>query len=273
MELRILGPVQAVSGGRAVELGGRRARLVLAALSLDPGRVVSVDRLMAAVWGDRPPASARTQIAGSVSRLRRALRDPGAVETAHPGYRLPVDAVRLDSREAERLVTRAREAAASARPDEAAGMFRAALALWRGPVLAGLDSPALAPAALRWEELRLAAVEEAAELDVALDRSREVVAELMPLVAEHPFRERLRALLMTALHREGRQAEALALYRDGRRILDEDLGLEPGRELRRLHDAILRDDLPGPRGHGRVRGEGACREGRSRRRSPRRRCP
>ncbi|MFI0445417.1 AfsR/SARP family transcriptional regulator [Actinomadura sp. 6N118] len=243
VEFRVLGPLEAVVQGGPVPLGGRRARLVLAALLLDAGRVTTVDRLAEVVWQGSPPASVRTQVAICVSNLRRALGVAGhVIETVGRGYRVRADAVRLDSCVAEDHIGRARKATSEGRPEEAVALLRAAVALWRGPVLDGLDSAVLADQALRWEELRLTAAEERAEAELALGAHPGLVADLTALVAAHPFRERLRALLMAALARSGRQADALAVYEDGRRVLAEDLGLDPGRHLRTLHAAILRDD-------------------------------
>ncbi|MBO2451604.1 AfsR/SARP family transcriptional regulator [Actinomadura barringtoniae] len=247
MEFRILGPMQAAGrGGRPVHLKGYRPRLLLATLVLEAGRVVSTERLGEAVWDDRPPTSMRTQVAIAVSGLRRAFRTAGVeadvIETVRPGYRLNIGAVRIDAEAAEEAVALARDAAGAGRPDEAAERYRAALAHWRGPVLAGLDSPIVAAGGLRWTELRLTVAEELAELELARGHHHEVTGELMALVAENPLRERLRAQLMTALARAGRQAESLNAYQEGRRILDEELGLEPGRTLRDLQEAILRED-------------------------------
>ncbi|XVQ10448.1 AfsR/SARP family transcriptional regulator [Spirillospora sp. CA-255316] len=245
---RILGPLRAGLRQGPVDLGGGRARLVLATLLLEPGRIVPVDRLVDAVWDEDPPASARTQIAFAVSGLRRAFRDAGCthrvIETAGPGYRIPLQAGTIDALTAERRIAQARTAAQAGRYREAAERFGAALALWDGPVLAGLDRALVVAGALRWEELRLTAIEEAAEVALVLGRHHELIGELMRPVTEHPFRERMRALLMMALARAGRQSEALEVYRAGHRILSRELGLEPGRELRELHEAILRDDFP-----------------------------
>ncbi|URN00178.1 AfsR/SARP family transcriptional regulator [Actinomadura madurae] len=259
VSFRILGPLRAGVRGTPVDLGGDRARLVLAALLLEPDRPVPVDRLVDVVWRDRPPASARTQIAIAVSGLRRAFRGAGCadhvIETVRPGYRVPAQAGAIDALAAEELIGGAREAVAAGRPAEAAELFQDALRLWDGPVLAGLDRPGIEASALRWEELRLTALEEAAQVELALGRHRELVGELMGPVGEHPFRERLRVLLMIALARAGRQSEALDVYHEGRRSLDEELGLEPGRELQEVHAAVLRDDpvtrpqaCAGPRG-------------------------
>ena len=260
VSFQILGPLRAGVPGEPVDLGGGRARLVLAALLLAADRPVPVERLVDAVWDDRPPSSARTQIAIAVSGLRRAFRDAGGppvIETVRPGYRIPAEAGTVDAALAEELVGEARRDVAAGRLPQAAGRFRDALALWSGPVLAGLDRPVVRAGALRWEELRLTAVEEAAHVDLVLGRHRELIGDLIAAVGEHPYRERLRGLLMMALARAGRQGEALDVYQDGRRRLDAELGLEPGRELRELQLGILRDDplvRPGAPGVPRRRG-------------------
>ena len=249
---RILGPLRADVRQGPVALGGGRARLVLAALLLDPGRTVPVDRLVETVWDGEPPASARTRIAIAVSGLRRAFRDAGCthrvIETVEPGYRIPADAGTVDALVADRRIGQARAAVRAGRHREAAERYRSALSLWDGPVLAGLDRGLIVAGALRWEELRLTALEEAAEVELRLGRHHRLIDDLRGPVAEHPFRERMRALLMVALARSGRQSEALEIYRAGHRILTRELGVEPGRELRALHEAILRDEvteLPG----------------------------
>ncbi|WP_171064696.1 AfsR/SARP family transcriptional regulator [Actinomadura soli] len=246
VNFRILGPLRAGVRGEQIDLGGDRARLVLAALLLAPDRPVPVERLVDGVWPDGPPESARTQVAIVVSGLRRAFcragTDRQVIETVRPGYRVSAENVTIDALAAERHIAAARRDAAAGRLASAAGRFHAALALWDGPVLAGLGGPLVEAGAVRWGELRLAAVEEAAQVELALGRHRELVGELLGPVGEHPYRERLRALLMLALARAGRQSEALDVYHEGRRRLDEELGLEPGRELRDLHAAILRDD-------------------------------
>ncbi|MFC4051197.1 BTAD domain-containing putative transcriptional regulator [Actinomadura syzygii] len=251
VQFRILGPLRAGVRGRPVDLGGGRSRLVLAALLLEPDRPVPVERLVDAVWPDGPPASARTQVAIAVSGLRRAFRDAGAgaggcaghvIETVRPGYRVPAEAGTIDALAAADEIAAARRDAAAGRLADAAGRFRAALARWDGPALAGLTGTHIEAGAARWDELRLTGTEEAAQVDLALGRHHELVGDLIGPVGEHPYRERLRVLLMLALARAGRQSEALDVYREGRRKLTEELGLEPGRELRDVHAAILRDD-------------------------------
>ncbi|GAA4041448.1 AfsR/SARP family transcriptional regulator [Nonomuraea soli] len=241
VEFRILGPLEAVVHGRVVKLGGPRAQAVLATLLLDYGRTVSVDRL-ATLWGHPPPSSVRNQVMIAVGTLRKALREAGAkatiIETVGQGYRVATGS--LDARSFEESVTAARQAAAGGRHTAAAVLYSQALATWRGPALAGLDL-GTSVTAERWNDLRPAAAEEWAEEELTLGHHREAAAELRGWLAEHPLRERLRGLLMLALYRCGRKAEALETYREGRTLLGEELGLDPGPELRRLQEAILND--------------------------------
>jgi DNA-binding SARP family transcriptional activator len=243
--------VELWDGSRPVPVGPR-ARVVLATLALNAGRVVSMNRLIAAVWPDEPPATAVTQIHVCVSALRRALTDLGVaaardlIVTAPPGYVLRAAPDQIDLSRFDELLTEARTAADDGDPHQAAALFREALALWRGPALEGF--PGLVVEATRLEERRLAAVEERAEADLALGRAADLVPELSELVARHPVRERLRALLMRALHRSGRRSEALDVYRDARRALIDELGLEPGPELRRAQRAVLAEADDGTAG-------------------------
>ena len=245
----VLGPVEAAVGGRAVPLGGGRQRALLVALVLENGRVVSVERLVDELWGDLPPASARTQVHTLVHRVRRALGEAGPfIETCPPGYRLRAGAALVDVTVFTERIARARDEAARGRPAEAAASFRAALDLWRGRALDGANAAFVAREAARLEEARLAAYEECLGLELDLGRHKAAAAELTALVEEHPLREELRALLMLALYRCGRRSEALETYRRGRELLVEETGLEPTERLRRLHAAVLRDDpsLRGP---------------------------
>ncbi|WP_166427388.1 AfsR/SARP family transcriptional regulator [Nonomuraea mesophila] len=226
-----------------MRLRGPRARAVLAMLLVADGQALSIDRL-ATAWGDDPPASVRNQVMIAVAVLRRGLReagaDPGIIATEGSGYRLRAPAT--DAAVAESKITEGRRAAEEGREAEASTLFGQALALWRGPVLTDLETEDVRAAAARWEEMRLAVAEERAELELRLGRHSELAAELQALLAEHPLRERLRGLLMLALYRSGRRAGALEVYRTGRRLLVDELGLEPGPELRRLEAAILADD-------------------------------
>ncbi|GAA4094929.1 AfsR/SARP family transcriptional regulator [Actinomadura miaoliensis] len=220
-------------------------------LLLEANRVVPVSRLVDALWNETPPATAKSQVHISVSALRRLLGRSGAqlIETRSPGYvlRTPDDAV--DLKRFEDLAAKGAAAAAEQRLQEATRHYRAALALWRGPAMAGIESRVIRVYATRWDETRLTVLEDCLDLELQLGRHREIIGELSELVAEHPLRERLRAQMMLALYRSGRQADALDVFRAGREILQQELGLDPGKDLRRLESAILASDrsldLPG----------------------------
>ena len=232
MEFRILGPLEV--GGEPFR-GGPKPRSLLVSLLLVRGSPVSAERLLDAVWGARPPASAAHALQVYVSELRKAGL---AIEREGAGYRLLP--AWLDAAEFEELVETARGHRGSGRHEEALAALDAALALWRGPALAGLDDDSAVSERDRLEDLRVSAVEDRAESVLALGRTLDL-AELERLVAEHPLRERLRGLLMLGFYRGGRQAEALEAYAGVRQALDE-LGLEPGAELRALQGAVLRQD-------------------------------
>jgi DNA-binding SARP family transcriptional activator len=227
-----------VEHDRSLDLGGVKQRSLLALLLLHANQVVSTDRLIDEVWGAAPPATAAKSVQVMVSRLRKKLGN-GRLATHAPGYVLRVDPMELDLARFERLVGEARGAA----PENAGHKLRQALALWRGPALADLAYERFAQADVaRLEELRLAALDQRIDADLAAGRHTELVGELESLVARHPLRERLRCQLMLALYRSSRQAEALDAYRAARRVLSEELGLEPSEELKRLEQAILRQD-------------------------------
>jgi DNA-binding SARP family transcriptional activator len=236
VEFRILGPLEVVEEGRLLTLGGPRQRTLLAILLTRANEVVSNDRLIDELWGAHPPRTAANALQYHVSQLRKTLGPSKALVTREHGYLIRVAPHELDLLRFEQLVEEAMRAPA----DHAARLLRDALSLWRGPALADVASEPFAQAEiLRLEEVRLAALELRIEADLALGRQRELVAELEVLVHEHPLRERPRAQLMLALYRSGRQAEALDLYREGRRLLVDQLGLEPGLELQELEKAIL----------------------------------
>jgi DNA-binding SARP family transcriptional activator len=237
-EFRILGPLEVAGDDGAVALGGQKQRAVLALLLLDAGRVVSQDRLVDALWGESPPRAAVPSLQNFVAQLRKAIGAESIVRQA-PGYALRVDPEQIDLERFGRLV----EAARGRPPEERADLLRQALALWRGAPLAEFRYELWAgPEVARLEDLRLAAVEERLEAELESGRDAELVGELEALVAEHPLRERLRAQLMLALYRSGRQAEALDAYQDGRRRLVEELGIEPGPTLQQLNGRILRQE-------------------------------
>ena len=245
LELRVLGPVQAVRAGRDVALGGPRQRAVLALLVLEAGRVVPAGRLAEDAWAGRPPLGAAKTLRSYVSRLRSALAPEVTLAARGGGYALSVGPGQLDAARFERLVAEGQAVLRRGEAAAAGNRFREALALWRGPAFAGVaDVARLALEAARLEELRLAAVEGRLEAGLALGRAAEVAGELERLVAEHPVRERLWRLLMLALYRGGRQADALAAYQRARAVLAGELGLEPGEELRELERAVLRQEVP-----------------------------
>jgi DNA-binding SARP family transcriptional activator/streptogramin lyase len=242
IEFRILGPLEASRRGQPLELGVGKQRALLVLLLLRAGEVVSTDRLIDALWGERPPPSALNSVHIYVSQLRKALGN-GRLETHGRGYLLALEPEQLDLGRFERLLVDGRGLLAAGEADRAAEGLRAALGLWRGPALSDVAFEPFAQAEIaRLEELRLAALEERIEADLVLGRHAELVPELEGLVREHPLRERLRAQLMLALYRSGRQSEALDAYQQARRLLSTELGLEPGRTLRELEAAILRQD-------------------------------
>src|SRR5947208_6582088 len=211
-DFRILGPLEVSDETGALLLGGQKQRAVLALLLLEPGRVVSNDRLIDALWGEQPPRTAVTSLQNFVSQLRKTL-GPEVLETKPPGYRLNVRQGELDL---DRFRARV-EGVRLAEPDERAETLRKALELWRGPALADFSFEAFAqPHITHLEELRLATLEERVQADLDAARHSELVGELEALVEEHPVRERLRGQYMLALYRSGRQAEALQAYQDGR---------------------------------------------------------
>jgi predicted ATPase/DNA-binding SARP family transcriptional activator len=239
MQFRILGPLEVSDGDRRISLAGAQ-RSLLALLLLSANEVVSADRLIDELWGEEAPRSGRTALQVRVSQLRKALGDTGGrIATRAPGYLLRVDRDELDLHHFERLVSDAD----GAEPAEAAAKLREALDLWRGAPLVDLSYESFAqPAIRRLEERRLTVLEKRIELDLELGREVELVGELETLVDEHPLRERFHAQLMLALYRCGRQADALADYQRARRVLVEQLAIEPSAPLRRLHQAILRQD-------------------------------
>src|SRR6516225_12404305 len=249
-EFAILGPLEVRVSGRVVPLGGPRQRAVLALLLLEANRVVSMDRLAEGIWAGHPPEGWVTTLQTYVSHLRQALepdRARGAagevLVTRDRGYLLRVDREHLDAALFEEGFTAGRAALEAGRYAEAAQTLRRVLELWRGPVLANLADYAFTrPEAARLEELRLAAVEARIDADLALGRHDALTAELEQLVAGHPLRERFHAQLMLALYRCSRQADALAAYRRARDLLADELGIDPGEPLQRLHASVLAHD-------------------------------
>jgi DNA-binding SARP family transcriptional activator len=249
MDFRILGPLEVLDEGRVLRLGGSKQRALMALLVLHANETLSTDRLVDALWGERPPATAAKTVQVQVSRLRKALAGgeggdlAALVATREHGYELRLDPECLDAHRFERLVAQGRDELAAGRPERAASALEEALSLWRGPPLADLAYESFAQGEVaRLDELRATAHEELIEAKLALGRHAEVIGELERLVVEHPYRERLRAHLMLALYRCDRQADALQAYQDARRALVEMLGIEPGERLRQLERAILEQD-------------------------------
>jgi DNA-binding SARP family transcriptional activator len=247
LEFRLLGPLEVSDETGELLLGGHKQRAVLALLLLDANRVVSTDRLIDALWGESPPRTAPTSLQNFVSQLRKTLGTE-TVETRAPGYVLRATAEQVDLARFQRMVENAR----SDDPIRRAADLREALSLWRGHPLADFRFDPWAETEIsRLDEVRLAAVEERIAADLEAGRHAALVGELESLVAQHPVRERLRAQLMLAFYRSGRQTEALDVYQQARRWLIDQLGIEPGAELQELHGAILRQEaglgLGGPR--------------------------
>jgi predicted ATPase/DNA-binding SARP family transcriptional activator len=239
MRFGILGAVEVRRGGEAVPVGGPAVRALLAMLLLDAGRIVPAERLIDGLYGDDPPSGAANALQSQVSRLRRSLGDAAPVEGLAAGYRIGVERDDVDAHRFERLAGEARRAAT---PEAAAALFEEALGLWRGPALADVSAPFAAGQAARLEEERAAAVEGLAEARLRAGDPEAAVAPLRGLVDAQPLRERARALLMRALHGGGRQAEALAVFEDGRRVLADELGADPSKELAEVHLSILRGE-------------------------------
>ncbi|RLP92786.1 AfsR/SARP family transcriptional regulator [Micromonospora sp. CV4] len=245
MRFGVLGPLR-VGGGESTVTAGRD-RIVLAMLLLRSGRLVPVEELVDAIWEERPPATARAQLQTCVSRLRRRFAElglaPETIVTDPVGYGVRTGPTELDAEVFARGVEAARAAVASGRLADARDRFRAALALWRGPALGGIPSRSVRRRAQALDEQRLTALEECVDVQLRLGQATELLEELTDSVDQHPLRERLRGQLMLALSSVGRQADALAVYREGRRIYADELGIEPGAELQELHQRVLAGDL------------------------------
>ncbi len=257
MRFYLLGPLEVRDDGRAVRLGGPQQRAVLAVLLVHANQVVSAERLADHLWGGNPPPTARSLVQGCVAGLRRSLRGPSrehggcgeVLLTRAPGYVLRVPPGSLDLDRFEELVAAADRSATGEGPlalTRASDLLREALSLWRGPALDGITLEVGRAEASRLEERRLTVLERCIDIDLRRGRCASLVAELQTLVRDHPLREPFWAQLMTALHRSGRQADALAAYRTVRRTLVEGLGVEPGTTLLRVHQAILSGAEPTP---------------------------
>ncbi|GIJ57862.1 AfsR/SARP family transcriptional regulator [Virgisporangium aurantiacum] len=246
LEFLVLGPLEVRARGRSVAIGGRRQQTILATLLLRANTTVPTTELVASVWDD-PPETARRQVHTAVSLLRRTFTGhggAGVIRSESGGYRLCVEDHQLDLRRFEALLAEGRRLAGGNAPADAARSLRAALSLWRGTAFAGLDGDAVARAAERLDELRLTALEQCVECELECGIDHGLIAELTGLVAGYPLRERLAAALMLALYRAGRQADALAVYRQVASTLAEELGVDPGAELRHRYEAILRSEPP-----------------------------
>jgi DNA-binding SARP family transcriptional activator/predicted ATPase len=241
LEFSILGPLEVRADGQTIGTGARKEWALLAVLLLSAERVVPVDRLVDELWGERAPGSAPKMVQIYVSQLRKQL-PAGLIQTRAPGYRLDLAEHVLDLRRFEELAAGGREALRAGEAARAAETLRDALALWRGTALAEFSEPFAEVERARLAEQRLASLEDRIDADLALGRQHELVAELEALVRRHPLRERLRNQLMLGLYRAGRHAEALDAYHSFRRLLDEELGIEPSEALKDLERRVLRQD-------------------------------
>lgn len=246
LEFAVLGPLEVRRGGRQVPACGLREQAVLAMLLLADGGMVTVDRLVEAVWDGDPPVRAGKAIRNCVSAWRRRLAEAGApaglIDTTTAGYRLRLTDYRLDAREFRQQSDDARLLAAAGQATQAVAGLRAALSLWRGPALAGIEARIVQVGTARLDEQRMTALEDCLDLELALGQHRQAASELQALAREYPLRERITAQLMLALYRSGRQAEALGTYRQLSSRLARELGIDPAREVTWLHQAILRQE-------------------------------
>src|SRR5262245_20324023 len=250
MRIRILGPLHLEDGDRRITIGGARQGAVLADLLLHVNEVVPSEQLLVELWGEDSPPSAANALQAAISRLRRVL-PPGRLVTAGPGYVLRVFPAELDVAQFEQFLSEGRDALTAGAAAEAVQLLDQAMTLWRGPPLADFRYEPFAQAEIaRLEELQLACLEERNEAHLALGSASALTAELGRMVADHPLRERLRGQLMLALYRSGRHAEALEAYRAFRRMLADELGIDPPARLRELEGRMLRQDasldLPEP---------------------------
>ena len=247
LEIRVLGPVEVAWGGRTVDIGGVKARALVARLLIDRHIIVSVDRLVDSLWGDHEGPGAEIALRSTISRLRKRLRDAGApdglIATRAPGYALEVSAEVTDAFRLERLVTDGRTELARRRPSECVRVMAEAESLWRGPAYSEVrDEPFARAEARRLEELLLSATESRIDAELTLGRHEAVTGQLEALTSMHPLRERLWSQRMLALYRSGRQAEALRVFQDLRTILVAELGIEPGHDVTWMEHAVLAQD-------------------------------
>jgi DNA-binding SARP family transcriptional activator len=238
LEIRVLGPIEAFVGGTPLQLPGGKAQALLACLALDANRTISVGRLVDDLWGEALPRSAAKMVQIYVSQLRKVL-PPGALRTRPPGYSIELDPEALDVTRFARLRTSGRAALRAGDPATASVRLRDALAIWRGPALAEFPEPFAVAERAHLEELRLACVEDRIDADLAAGRHADVIGELEALVGRNRLREGLHGRLMVALYRDCRHAEALAAYDRYRRMLVEELGIEPSGAIRELQRMVL----------------------------------
>jgi DNA-binding SARP family transcriptional activator len=243
IEFRVLGPLDVRVGGEPVRITAHRESVIMSALLFHPNTVLSTDQLVDAVWDGPLPVNPANQIAICVLALRRKLAEAGAspdvVETRAPGYLVRVGPGELDTQRVDALLERAQEAEDMGLPERTLVHLRAALGVWRGPVLTGTRSRWLTSRVLRWEELRVTLSERCIQRELELGHHDQVIGELSAMVADQWLRERPREQLMIALYRAGRSAQALSVYQVTRRMFLDELGIEPGKHMREVHDAIL----------------------------------
>jgi DNA-binding SARP family transcriptional activator len=244
---QVLGTLKVQRDGGRVDLGGLRQQRLLVMLLLEPNRVVVADRLIDAMWDGEPPATARRQLHNAVAVIRRGFESAKSIIVKDgPGYRIQIDLQAVDAHRFTTMVARATTAAAEGDTSTAITLLADSLALWEGPALSGLNSPVLDIAAVKLEEKRLSATEQLLELRLGEGDAAALVPQLGELVSQHPLREETRRLLILALHHSGRKADALNVYEIGRRLLREEIGVDPSVGLRQLYERILRDELLQP---------------------------
>ncbi len=249
LQVYLLGPISVTWADQEIMLRGQLQRTLMAALASEAGRVIPADRLIEMLWAQQPPRSAKMKLQGLVSALRKAIGDYAnglagtrwPLVTREPGYLLSLDGVRVDLRDYRELLKRADGELQAGFVDSASICLGEALASWRGPALADVRSPVLGGLAAALEQGRLLTIERKAACDLRLGRYDAVAELLMQVVAVHPLREGARAALMLAFYQLGCRAEALELYRQGRKLLQDQIGIEPGRLLRQLHQLMLAD--------------------------------
>ncbi|HEX6518965.1 MAG TPA: AfsR/SARP family transcriptional regulator [Streptosporangiaceae bacterium] len=242
MKIYILGPVGATRGGHEIVLGGSKPRTVLAALMLARGRLVPDSQLSELLWGWHPPTTESAQIYTYVSRLRKRLAPEIDIVRQPPGYLIRVSSAEFDYEIFERMTRSGHDQMTIGEYSSAARCFQSALDLWNGPTLANVTEFLASTELPRLEEARMATLESRIDADLLLGRHLRLVSELTGLVAQHPMRERLRVQLMTALYHSGRQADAMAVFHEGRHVLSEELGVDPGTSLAATYQAILRGE-------------------------------